>query len=236
MKALKSAPFLLLVAAVGLLAWMQFDGKDLLSTPSENESLVSASLAKRVYELEAKAGAAHVQERVIHLPEDGHVWQTVIVYATPDKSSSADRHLASAFATTPRLQSLVAQTKTYEYDAEHWWVRRHLAGNPLPAVLVMQPGGNGTAKRAFKASGENLPLDGEPLADAIAQGIADCRPKPSPQPQPAPPPDVAPIPDSAPDLDEPTEPEDQLGMILYAVIAAAGLGGAGLALKKEHGL
>lgn len=226
MNALKVAPFLLLVAAVGLLAWMQFDGKDMLSVAPPD------STASRLAALEARAVPQEARERVINLPEDGHVWQTVIVYATTDKSAASDRRLASAFATTPRLQSLQAQTKVYAYDASHWWVRKHLAGNELPAVLVMQPGANGTATRAFKASGQNLPLDGEPLADAIAQGIADCRPRPQPQPTPQPTPQ--PIPDSVPNLDEPTEPEpeDTLGMILYAVIAAAGLGGAYLGVKN----
>jgi hypothetical protein len=52
-------------------------------------------------------------ERVVDLPEDDQ-WQLMIIY-TDKTRNPADRALAAMFATTPRLQSLVAQTKVYEY-------------------------------------------------------------------------------------------------------------------------
>ena len=117
-------------------------------------------------------------ERVVDLPEDGDQWQLVIVYSDKTRDP-ADRALASMFATTPRLQSLVAQTKVYEYPPTHWWAVEKLQGNPTPAVILqaVEPGKNTRAKVVYKASGTNLPRDGEQLANEIQHNIETMYPE-----------------------------------------------------------
>jgi hypothetical protein len=117
-------------------------------------------------------------ERIVDLPEDGDQWQLVIIY-TDKTRDPADRALASMFATTPRLQSLVAQTKVYEYAPTHWWAVEKLQGNPTPAVILqaVDPGKNTRAKVVYKASGSNLPRDGEQLADEIQHNIETMYPE-----------------------------------------------------------
>jgi hypothetical protein len=117
-------------------------------------------------------------ERVVDLPEDGDQWQLVIIY-TDKTRNPADRAVAAMFATTPRLQSLVAQTKVYEYPPTHWWAVEKLQGNPTPAVILqaVEPGNNARAKVVYKASGPNLPMDGEVLADEIQHNIETMYPQ-----------------------------------------------------------
>lgn len=226
MKALKAAPFLALTAVVALLAFMQFDGKELIDPPADT------ALAQRLTALEAQAAAPLVSERVIDLPEDGSLWQTIVIYSTPDKSAPADRRLASELATTPRLVSLQAQTKVYELDPRHWWVAQHAAGYPLPCVIVQQPSGDNRATVAYKADATALPESGEAMADQIARGIADCRPRPNPTPTPAPV-NPQPIPNTIPNIGPPEGDEgtNEIGWLAYAIIAAAGLGGAYYGVK-----
>lgn len=113
-------------------------------------------------------------ERVIELPEDGEIWQTIVI---ADKGSAAGRALAADFATVPRLASLAAQTKVYEYEPGHWWVKRYHAGDAAPMVLVQTDRG----RVIYKAFGAQLP-QGEQLADEIEAMIAQCCP---PDKQPA---------------------------------------------------
>lgn len=117
--------------------------------------------------LVAAAAEQPRSERVIEWPEDGEIWHTIRV---ADKASAAGRALAADFATVPRLASLAAQTRSYDYGPDHWWVKRYHAGDPLPMVIVMTD----KNRVIYKAAGE-LP-QGEQLADEIEQQIADCCP------------------------------------------------------------
>lgn len=119
--------------------------------------------------------AEPVRERVLDLPEDGDVWQFVQVYGDRTRTGPSQK-LAAQVATTPRLQSLLAQTKHYEFGPDHWWVKQHLPGIKAPAVLLQ----TGDGRVVYKAGGDNLPPDGEVLADEIAQRISECCPDDKP--------------------------------------------------------
>lgn len=215
-----------LLGAVALLAFAQFN-PDPTAPPPDYAAQISA--------LEMKLAAyeqAPIAERVIELPDDGGLWQTVLVYSTPDRSTAADRRLAANWATTPRLQSLLAQTRKYEIEPGHawdYWIRNHLAGKPLPAVVVQKPSG----EVVYRAGADALPVDGETQANQIAQMIADCRPlRPTPTPTPTP---VGPPPDITPNIQpDGALPEggDEMEWWVYGLIALSGLGGGYAALKK----
>lgn len=116
--------------------------------------------------------SSFAEERIINLPDDAYQWQTVLVV----DNSPASAKLKSMFATTPRLQSLKAQTQFYEYKPEHWWVRSYHAGDPAPMIYLQAPLTHNKAKAIYKAYAGNMPADGEALADEIERSIADCCP------------------------------------------------------------
>lgn len=152
------APVLLVAIGFAILA------ADQVSLPEPAaEPLVAAAAEKTARD--------EKRERVIELPEDGDLWQTIVVYDDAKKAGNA-KWLAAEITTTPRLQSLVAQTQYYEYDPSHWWVKRNHAGDPTPMVMVQTD----TGRVIYKAFGEQLPRDGEELADEIEQMIAQCCP------------------------------------------------------------
>jgi hypothetical protein len=165
-----------------------------------------------------------VQERVIVLPEDGERWYTVMVYSNKGKPDSADRQLAAAMATTPRLQSLAAQTKVVVWDDSDVLFNykfRTYFGESRPVICVQDQHG----KVAYKATGANIPADGEMLATEIADGIARICPRPKP-PQPQPEPEPAPAPDPVVVPDIRPEPETPKTNALWYLLPflAGGLG------------
>jgi hypothetical protein len=167
-----------------------------------------------------------LEERVFELPEDNLIWYTTIIYPENREADAASRKIAAWFATEPRLQSLVKQTRFVETTPANQLYAGHVNNQPgtLPFVWV-QRGKNGQA--IYKTSADALPESGKALADAIAAKIekiheqCPCRPhrpRPSPQPSPqptpqpgpnvgpdvGPPPDAEPVPDMGP-VDEPEE-------------------------------
>jgi hypothetical protein len=112
-----------------------------------------------------------VRDRVIELPEDGGVWHTILIYPDRNLSDAASRTLSANMASTPRLQSLVAQTKKHVYTPADPWVKRWMPTVPTPSLIVMRNDG-GTI---YKASGRNLPGDGEQIADDIQLCIYERR-------------------------------------------------------------
>lgn len=244
----RAAPILLLCAVVGYLTYSHFtptiappsDGGNTLEwseAVSERINKLDKSHALLVKRLFEQDSFAPIEERVIELPEDGSLWQTVIV-APQDDASGA--HLRQQLRSDPRLVSLQAQTKVYDLSPNHWWVKQRLPGARLPAIVIQRPISATEAKVIYKASGANLPSDSTTLANEIEAAIADCtdcRPRPTPTPQPEP----ETTPDPIPDLRPPGTPEvqpadDNLGILAYAMIAAAGLGGAYLGVKRDGGL
>lgn len=122
-----------------------------------------------------------IRERVIELPEDGSVWHTIAIYPSTNFQDSPSRTLAANLASTPRLQSLLAQTKKHTYTPADPWVRRWLPGVATPSLILMRHDG----KAIYKASGANLPPDGEQIADDIQlcinerrwiQSVGNCTP------------------------------------------------------------
>lgn len=112
-----------------------------------------------------------ISERIIDLPEDGGLWTSIVVY--DDGAKSADsRAVASWFATTPRLQSLQAQTKHFAWPASHWWVKQYRPRTPVPFVLLLDE----RHKPVYEAYRGQLPPDGEALADEVEQQITQCCP------------------------------------------------------------
>ncbi len=159
-----------------------------------------------------------IAERVMELPEDGGRWSTIVVY--PDGEKDADsRQLASWFATTPRLQSLQAQTKFFEFPAAHWWPRSYGPRTPAPYILVLDER-NRPIYHAYRGS---LPAAGEDLADEIQRQIADCCPDVDPA-EPASPLESK---RKIPNL-RPSSPATKDESLLLMLLALGGSAGAGL--------
>jgi hypothetical protein len=180
-----------------------------------------------------------LSERVLELPEDAGVWHTTIVYPQRNPSDAASRRLAAALASEPRLQSLLAQTKTYIYAASDPLWRERLAryyGDATPAIVLQRPDG----RVCYKASGANLPAEASALGDALATAIAQCRPRPAPSPSPSPSPQPGPqpgpaIPDLTPRVPEVTPATDSgESHVLWMIVIPIAAGLAGLAQEWKQ--
>lgn len=191
------------LVALGLVAYWLF-GPHQPPAEKQIDSLNKqvTALAARVRDLSSRP----IKERIIDLPEDGRRWHLVTIYKDKALTDPADRRLAAMLAATPRLQALRAQTTVNTWDAsDPLYKARYLKflGGETPA-LVLQ---NDEGKVCYLARGQNMPLDGERLADEVAAAIEQCRPpkprpndtpSPVPGPRPSPQPSDEPIPDIRP--------------------------------------
>lgn len=227
----KALPILGLLAGFAMLAFVQFgDGESLTNWQN--------SVAERIEAIQQPAQSSQpVSERVVDLPEDGHLWQTTIVYATEDASDMQSRRLKLAFETEPRLQSLKQQTQFREFGPNSRYNTYQLGRRfALPCVFVHRPNGQpGKSEAVYRASGDGVPLDAKTLGDEIAVTLAtvsDCRPKPTP---PTPQPSPQPLPDIRPNIGPagPLPSDDDLGTLAYVIIAASAAGAAYYGVKKE---
>jgi len=217
---------------LALFGWMMFAPPP--PDPNADVRAQVITLTKAVNELKMPAV---VKEKVLDLPEDGERWYTVAVYRDKKLTDASDRHLAAVLASTPRLLSLQAQTRVWVVDKSDPVYAAQYAkflGGQTPAVVIQSASG----KLCYKASGANLPADGEALADEIAASIESCRPfrpKPKPDETPKPNPPANPegvIPDIRPA--QPTQEESKpWGLLAFLLPILSGLGGAGLAWKKS---
>ena len=204
---------------------------------SNSESTRLTAIAERFAAMEAAVNtiaAQPIEERIIELPEDGNAWYTTII--SPEKTVKNDpiaRKLEANLKVNPRLASLIAQTHVNRYHPSHpMWNAKYrpiYGDNPPTAIVVQTPDG----KVCYKATGANIPSDGDALADSIARAIADCRPRPNPSPTPTPDPTPPVIPDTVPDIgpDESATTEENLAALLI-LMGIAGLGGGFIQGRK----
>lgn len=172
------------------------------------------------YAAKPRPGAARDtrQERVIYLPEDGGRWFTTLFLPANWQQDAASRQLVQNFASNPRLLSLKGQTHYWQTTVTDPMVRTKHAyalQSPSPIVTLQDPSG----KVWYKASGSNVPSDGDVLADQIAASIAGnphC-PKPKPQPQP----DVRPEPKPEIPDTKPAVPNEHFPWLLLILACAA---------------
>src|SRR3990167_6130847 len=240
----KAAPWLLMSLALIGVTYVAFNPEAPVDPLARQQVNAITEAVNGLPKVNASVGQppdeAWISERVINLPEDGGQWGYIFIR---DGSPESQR-VADEMNKTPRLQSLVSQTHFYELDPGHPWVQQHRRGYPLPLLLLQRPsiesGGTNAYTRVYEQWGSGIPADGERLADDIAKMIARPCPKPGPTPtpqpapQPTPPPNNVPLVPLAPDeVAPPPEEEDGLEWLIYALIAAGGLGGAGLGVKRE---
>jgi len=163
------------------------------------------------------------KSRIIELPADQGVWWTTAVFDSPTPTSQGSRQL-SALLSTPRLQSLIAQTKYTKYTPSDLMYQQRFSryyGNVTPQLIIQEPNG----QVVYKATGDQIPSDPDVLADDIQLAISNCRPKPTPvtpQPSPAPQP-VVPnqIPDISPNnTNVPTSSDTPFWLFLIPVVGA----------------
>src|SRR5688572_21959189 len=74
-------------------------------------------LTHTVQELRTQHGKL-IRSPIVDLPEDGAKWYTLLIYKDKSLLDPADRRLAAMMNSTPRLQSLMAQTKVMGWDAK----------------------------------------------------------------------------------------------------------------------
>lgn len=155
-----------------------------------------------------------ITDHVIELPEDGGRWQLVKVYNDGPKNAEATK-VAAWFATTPRLQSLNAQTRSYEYTSSHWWVKNNRPNAPKPLILLMDEKG----RRIYEAHSGNMPSSGEQLADEIEKKVQDHCPNVDQQKPVQPWEPVGNPPVLRPDL------KDNNLLVVLGLLAASGVAG-----------
>jgi hypothetical protein len=111
------------------------------------------------------------QERVEARPEDGQKWDTIIFTTDNWQNNPAEVRLVSWFQSNDRLKAFASQTRVHYYTPSRWeyGTFRHAVGDQFPCCIVQQPDG----KRAFKASGDNIPKTADALASAISKDVAN---------------------------------------------------------------
>ena len=173
------------------------------------------------------AGDDFISDRVINLPEDGMKWYTLIVYsdarATP---GTIDEVVKRNFATEPRLQSLLRQTRLYETHAQSQMYQeryRQHYGDVFPLVVLQREDGF----VCFESRGSQLNVSGSVLASGIARKINDCKPRPKPTPVP-----VTPTPNVPPNI-TPDVPDDGIPFWAWAFPILAGFGGAAFQWRRS---
>jgi len=167
-----------------------------------------------------------VGDRVVDLPEDGRGrgYFTTVFTSSNWRRNGRERAIVEWFHQDDRLSDLRRQIHWHHYTPGHRvWSRFRTVVNRLPCVLVQDPDGY----VIYKATGENVPLNADKLADEISRMLekhlalrvhqqrligrwtpvrnvlrAICPKRPSPQPAPTPSP-VCPGPDC------PNEPPDE---------------------------
>lgn len=176
-------------------------------------------------------GEQLVKDR-IPLPDDGHKWETSLIYSDNYKTDPRQVQFLQWFQYDPRLSRLLSQTHHHYFTTSNPNYRARYAvanGNVVPAVIVSKS----TGEIVYKASGSNIPNSAVELADQIADAIAeqrsDCRPHPEPSPTPSPSPAPGPAP-MIPDIGPGTKPaggSDDGGMGVIAALAAVAAGAVG---------
>lgn len=235
----KALPWLLISAALIGVTYFVFNPDapvDELAREQASAVTVAVNgLPKQHAEVGTPPDTKWISERVIELPEDGGMWHTVLIL----DNSLESKRVADEFNKNPRLQSLTTQTKFYQYSPDHWWVQRHRNGYRYPLVLVQRPsietGGTNDFVRVYESWGQDVPLNGDLLADDIAKMIARPCPNPQPAPQPAPvtPPNNVPlVPTLTPQDTEPPADQSSWQWWMYAIIAAGGLLGGYRGVKN----
>lgn len=170
------------------------------------------------------------EEHVIDLPEDGQTWSTVFLWPADRQADPAARRLAAQFA-EPRLQALLAQTKTTHYTPDNpLYAARYAAsmGTDTPQFWLMMPDAANPSQgtTVYNVTAANMPPTGSQMADQIQAAIERICPRPRPTPTPPAPPIQPPNP---PNLTTPTppvpEPEDDIPLWAWMLpVIAAGAG------------
>lgn len=173
-----------------------------------------------------------ITERVIDLPEDGQTWSSVFVWPENREADPDSRRLAAAFASEPRLQSLLAQTKVFHYTPsdelfrERFAVSQPIAGMAVPQFWLIAPSENPSRGQVVYAmDGKHAP-DGKTMAAGVAAAIARHCPRPTPTP-PTPTPPTPPVtPPTPPDIGPAPDPVDEsLPLWVWVLpVVAGGLG------------
>lgn len=214
------------VAIAALLYGLMSQGNQLATTVNQITQQVSAVVGV------VTGHDQLITERVIDLPEDGQTWSSVFVWPEAREADPQSRRLAAAFAAEPRLQSLLAQTKTFHYTPQDALFRERFAGTlgvATPQFWLLQPSDNPSQGQAIYAVGGNQIPDGKTMANQVAAAIAGkCpRPKPTPPvPTPPTPPVTPPVP-TPPDIGPTPDPVDEsLPMWVWVLPVLAGGAGA----------
>lgn len=218
----------LLLAAAAMVAVLLYGLQDRSSQLAVAVNQISAQVGDLMGL--AKVHDQVITERVIDLPEDGQSWSSVFVWPDNREADPESRRLAALFASEPRLQSLLAQTKSFHYRPQDPLFRERFAGTigavTTPSYWLIQPGNNpsqGTS--VYTVDRSRIPADGRVMADGIAAAIGRICPRPKPPVTPPVTPPV-PVPPAIPDLGPPVEPiDDSLPLWMWILpVVAAGAG------------
>lgn len=220
-----------IVATVATVVFLFLYG---LSDRSSQLARAVNTISDQIHQVAGTLNLHHtlITERVIDLPEDGQTWSTVFVWPQNREQCPTSRRLASHFASEPRLQSLLAQTRVHHYHPEDPLFRERYAarmGVTTPQVWILAPDDNpshGTA--CYWSSGSAIPVSPRQMAEAIVAAIRRCRPRPTP---------VSPVSPSTPQIPQidPVDPVDDAYPIWYW-IAPILAGGAGYGVRWRRSI
>lgn len=176
--------------------------------------------------------AAPVEKQIIELPEDGSWYWATVFLSKEWRTNSQERELVAWWASNQRLVSLKAQTrfKFFTDNDPMYKLRFSRSVTSLPCVMI-QDGVTGRA--VYKASGANLPKS----ANALADDIQECFPRPNPCPRPTPDVKPDPKPDPAPVIPDvkPAPQDDDVAfwIVLALVVVVCGVGTVVVYFRQE---
>lgn len=185
-------------------------------------------------------GVVQTEKRIVELPQDG---DKPYVSIMGDPRDPKFHEVVKWFETNETLKSVKAQTHYRVYTTSDPTYKARYAGSlpALPAIRVQ----NAQGERLYQASGGNLPMTGEAVANVFTTECFRrwCRPAPQPEPEPDYEPYVPPSPDQPvpqPDVQPdvvPASSTNDLAVILASILVGltgGGIGGLVRGYKDQH--
>lgn len=141
-------------------------------------SVIDAPAAPIANALDANGNEGDLSgELVVNLPEDGHVWQTIIFTSDNWMQNPKERQFVAWFKADPKLQALCRQTKFHHITPKKVVYKYRFTGvvhDSFPCVIVQTCNGH----KVYKTSGKNVPKSAPALASQISAKLSQYKVEP----------------------------------------------------------
>jgi len=212
-----------LVSAVALLGLFAWHSQQIQQTPIADAN---------VYAMDQDLS---LEERIIHLPEDGHDYHVSVFVHDDWEKRPDERRLVAWWDADPRLSQVRSQVHFHVYPKSDPIYEERFAQyiQVLPAVVIQDPEGSVW----HKESGAAVSRSANELGDRVARIFR--RPCPCPQPSPEPVPDPTPtppvpIPDINIDVGPNVPPQPEFPWLIAVIVVVVCFGGTLLLTLKQE--